>query len=135
VTTDVVGLTTARKTARAALVGGWFDGGSLKFYTAPRPASNGGAITEQTLLNSTPMATPAGSASSGAWTCSPLPSATMNVATGTAAWARGFASDDSIIGDFDVGIADSPAPAIVLDNASLVQGAELEILSFVLTES
>lgn len=130
--TAVVGFTTARKTSRANLLASWLDGGYLNLYDGIRPASNGGAITTQTLLATVTLPDPAGEVTDGVFTADAIAD-TLILADGDAAWARAFDADDAIIADLDVGLNESEA-AVWLDNLSLVTGGLVSVTSFVIAE-
>jgi hypothetical protein len=130
--TDTLRRATARKQTIAELEGPWFDGGKLDFYTAPVPDDADEAISTQTLLVSVPLDDPAGSATDGVWTSSPL-DAVMVAASGDAAFVRAYDEFDTVIGDLDVGAIGSGA-AIEIDDVSLTAGGYLLVSSFTLTE-
>lgn len=131
---DLVGFPDARRQSRASLLGTWLDGGTLGIYDGTRPATNGGAITTQVLLCEFELDDPAGEATDGVWTCDPLPDPGLNLADGTAAWARAVDALGGVVCDLDVGVPGSGA-AVILDNASIVTGATTEIVSFTITET
>ena len=120
---DTLRRATARKQTLASLEGGWFDGGTLKFYTAPVPDDADEALTTQTLLATVPLDDPAGSATDGVWTSTVL-DAVMIDASGDAAFARAYDDADAVIGDLDVGAIGSGA-AIEIDDVSLAAGGYL----------
>ena len=130
--TDVVGFTTARLTTRAELLAAWLAGGSLNLYGTPRPATNGGSITTQTLLATIPLDDPAGEVENGVFEAT-LPDDVLALATGNAIWARLLDADDAVIADLDVGLNDSAA-AVWLDNLALTEGALLTVTRFAIAE-
>lgn len=131
--TDVVGFSHDRLQARASLLGTWLDGGALALYSGTRPVPDGGAITDQVLLVSQTLASPAGEAVDGVWTCDlPLDPA-MILASGTAAWARATDSLGGVVCDLDVG-AEGSGAAVILANLALVAGAKIEITQFTIAE-
>lgn len=123
---------TARKTSRANLVKGWFDGGEIRIYTATKPADSDTAITDQTLLATFIIPETSGTVSNGIFTGAAI-AAAMIAATGTAAWARIVDSADATIADIDVGIVGSGS-FFELDSLSFVEGAYCSITSFNYTE-
>jgi hypothetical protein len=103
--------------------------GYIEFYTASKPAGPGTAITDQTLLGTLTFSDPAfGAASSGTATASSITSDSSADATGTAAWARIYDSDDTAIMDVDV-TETSGGGAITLNTTSIVAGGEIAITS------
>ncbi|MDS4020677.1 MAG: hypothetical protein RKR03_09265 [Candidatus Competibacter sp.] len=129
---DLIRFATARRSARAGLHGAWLDGGTLKVYSAPVPADADTAITSQTLLAAFDLPDPFGDEDDGVLTAATIPAA-LNLATGTAAWARAFDALGAAIGDYDVGATGSGA-AVEMDNLSVVSGSLSAITSFVVTE-
>lgn len=132
--TDLVGFATARLQSRASLFGTWLDGGTLGIYSGTRPATNGGAITDQVKLCELTLEDPAGSATDGVWTCSPLPDAAVNLQNGTASWARATDDAAAVVCDLDVGTTGSGA-AVILSNLVMVAGATTEVVFFTITET
>ncbi|HOW75585.1 MAG TPA: hypothetical protein PK959_06595 [Candidatus Competibacteraceae bacterium] len=129
-----VGFATARKQSRASTHLGWFAGGTLKVYTASRPASADTAISTQTLLATITLPSPAGTATDGVITFNAAGiDPTMIAADGTAAWARSADSSSAVIEDLDVGLQESGA-ALILDNLNLVTGGLLSVVSLTITE-
>lgn len=129
-----VGFAVARKQSRAATHLGWFDTGTIKLYTANRPASADTAISTQTLLATITMPSPAGTASDGIITFNAAGiTPAMIVADGTAAWARCADSSSGVIEDMDVGLQGSGA-ALILDNLALVTGGLVSVVSLTITE-
>ena len=129
---SALGFATARKTSRGTLLAGWLDGGSVQIYTANRPANADTAITTQTLLVTFVLPTPAVSVDDGVLTGNSIEAALI-AETGTAAWARIVDSDETTIGDCDVGLENSGA-FIELDNLNLATGGFCSVVSFSITE-
>lgn len=129
---NVIRFSAARRTSRANLHMGWLDGGTLEVYTAPVPANADVAISSQTLLTTHAIPDPAGTVSDGVFTAADFESA-LNVADGTAAWARAKDSGGVVIGDYDCGAAGSGA-AIIIDNLGLVSGSLSTVTSFTIAE-
>lgn len=132
--TPTVGFTAAKKNSRATTHLGWYAGGTLKLYTASRPADADTAITNQTLLATFTLPNPAGTVSGAVITFSVGSiAAVLVVNAGTAAWARYADSNDTTIADMDVGATGSGA-ALMLDNVNLVVGGLVSIVSLIITE-
>lgn len=131
---DLIRLSSARRTARANLHAGWMAGGTLVVYDAGSgvPADSDTAITDQIELVTFEIPDPAGDVSDGVFTADTIAAALID-ATGTAAFARAYDASDGVIGDYDVGGVGSGA-AIELDNLNLVEGAYATVVSFVVTE-
>jgi len=131
---DLIRLSSARRTARANLHAGWLAGGTLVIYDAGSgvPEDADTAITDQTPLVTFDLPDPAGDVSDGVFTAATLAAALIG-ATGTAAFARAYDASDGVIGDYNIGGVGSGA-AIELDNLSLVVGAYATVVSFVVTE-
>lgn len=129
---DLIRFAAARRTARAELHAVWLDGGTLAVYTAPVPADADTAITTQTKLVEFELPDPSGEVEDGVLTADTI-AAALNLATGTAAWARARDALGAVVGDYDVGAVGSGA-AIEMDNLSLVSGSLSTITSFVVTE-
>lgn len=129
-----VGFATARKQSRAATHLGWFDTGTIKLYTASRPATADTAISAQVLLATITLPSPAGTATAGVITFNAAGiDPAMIVADGTAAWARCADSSSGVIEDLDVGLSGSGA-ALILDNLDLVTGGLVSVVSLTITE-
>lgn len=131
---NLIRLSSARRTARANLHAGWLAGGTLVIYDAGSgvPEDADTAITDQTALVAFDIPDPAGDVSDGVFTAETLAAALID-ATGTAAFARAYDSGGGGIGDYDVGGVGSNE-AVELDNLSLVEGAYATVVSFVVTE-
>src|SRR5204862_479775 len=80
------------------------NGGSVRIYTAPRPATADTAITTQTLLASPIFGSPAFSAAvAGLATAHAVTHDTDAAASGTASWARFVTSGGATVFDGSVG--------------------------------
>lgn len=77
--------------------------GTIKIYTAPKPADPTTAITTQVLLGTLTLSDPAGTVSAGAWTFGAITQDSAADNTGTAAWAR--ISDSTGVGVIDIDIS------------------------------
>ncbi len=131
---DLIRLSSARRTARANLHAGWLAGGTLVVYDAGSgvPADSDTAITDQIALATFEIPDPAGDVTDGVFTADTIAAALID-ATGTAAFARAYDVSEVVIGDYDVGGVGS-GEAVELDNLSLVEGAYATVVSFVVTE-
>lgn len=131
---DLIRLSSARRTARANLHAGWLAGGALVIYDLGSgvPADPDTAITDQIALATFEIPDPAGDVSDGAFTTDTIAAALIG-ATGTAAFARAYDASGVVIGDYDVGVVGSDA-SVWLDNLSMVDGAYATVVSFVVTE-
>jgi len=130
---DLIRLSSARRTARANLHAGWLAGGTLVIYSEGSgiPGEDD-AITDQTPLVTFDLPDPAGDVTDGVLTAETIVAALIG-ATGTAAFARAYDASGVVIGDYDVSVVGSDA-AVWLDNLSLVEGAYATAVSFVVTE-
>jgi len=111
--------------------------GYVEIYAADGdgvPANANTAITDQTLLGTLTFSDPAfGDAnSSGVATASSITGDTSADASGTAAWARIYDSDDNVICDVDVG-ATSSGKTIELNSTTIVAGGTIDITAFTFT--
>ncbi|TQV61647.1 MAG: hypothetical protein FNT29_10975 [Halothiobacillaceae bacterium] len=86
-------------------------GGSIHAYTGTMPLG-GGAVTDQTLLASWTLPTPAGAVGEGAFALTPNQEA-MVQADGTPTWVRVLDSSDGWLMDLDAGGVGSGAAVIV----------------------
>ena len=100
-------ISTAARSASADAVVDLIDAGSgagtLKFYTASKPAGPDTAVSGQTLCATLTFSDPAfGAASSGTATADTITAGT-DIGTGTVTWARAADSDGNGVIDFTVG--------------------------------
>jgi len=128
------GLNVTIRNARLDLIKTAIDAGAgagtLKFYTATRPAT-GAAITTQTLLGTVTFSDPsAAAASAGLLTFSAITGGTA-VATGTATWARVTDSAGAFVTDMSVGTA---AAEVVVNTVDFVTGGPISVTSAAITE-
>lgn len=124
--------TTARRQARANLAGSWLDGGTIRVYSATRPASSDDAVVDQVLLCVFDLATPAGVSTNGIFTGT-LPEAAMVLASGVPTWARAFDSSGVPVWDTGVGATGS-GNAIELDEVNLIEGSLVAMTTFQVEE-
>lgn len=131
---DLIRLSSARRTARANGHAGWLAGGTLVIFDAGSgvPEDADTAITDQTPLVAFDIPDPAGDVSDGVFIAATI-AAALIAATGTAAFARAYDTLNVVIADYDVGGVGSDE-AVKLDNLSLVEGAYATVVSFVVTE-
>lgn len=127
-------LPTATRNALADAFVDLFDAGSgagyIEIRSGTRPSSANDAATG-TLLATLTLSDPAfGDASSGVATASAITSDTSADNTGTASWARGYDSDDTVVGDFSVGTSGAE---INLDSTSITAGGTVGLSSFTVT--
>jgi hypothetical protein len=131
---DLIRFTSTRRTSRGELHSSWLSGGTLVIYDAGSgvPADSDVAITDQTVLVTFQLPSPAGTVIDGVLTADSI-ATTLIAASGAAAFARAYDSLDMAIGDYDVGTVGSNS-AVELDNTNLVEGAYASVVSFTATE-
>lgn len=106
------------------------NGGSLRFYSGSRPATVDTAATGTLLATVGFSATAFAPAASRSATANAITSDTSIDATGTAGYARGFASDGTTaVADFTVGVTGGTGE-ILLSSTALSAGARLDITAF-----
>lgn len=110
-----------------------FDGGTgsatIKFYTAPMPASTADAITTQTLLGTLTASDPCGTVATKTLTFSSITQDSAADATGVAAWARIADSDGVAVADVDVS-ATGGSGVIQLNTTNIVLGGPVALTAF-----
>lgn len=118
--------------AQADLISDLLDGGKLRLYDSPKPATADDAITTQTLLAELTFGSPsAPAASDGVLVFNAITSDPSANATGTAAWARLLKSDGTtVVCDGTVGTA---ATDIVLVSTAIVAAAVVPLAGLSLT--
>ena len=129
---DYIELTTVRKQSRANLLLSWLGGGEIRIYDGTRPATSDDAITDQVLLATFTLDSPAGTSTDGIFT-GYLPDAAMVLVNGIGTWARCYDSSDEEICDVSVGVTGS-GEAIQLDSTSLIEGSLVSITAFSIAE-
>jgi hypothetical protein len=129
---DYIDFTTPVKTARAQVFATRAAGGTLRLYSGTRPASADDAITDQVMLLEMDIPDPSGTVANGVWTGAAV-SPGMIAVTGTPTWGRYADASDADVCDADVGTVGSGA-AIIVDNASFVEGALATVVSQTITE-
>lgn len=127
-------LTTARKSARANLLIGWLDGGTLAVYNGLPPATADTAIDTQEKLVEFILPDPAGTVENGVFTLATGTPPGMILTDGTPTWARAYDAEGVEVGDFSVGAVGSGA-AIIIDNANLIEGALVSLLPLTISEA
>ena len=120
------------KNDRAQVHADALDDGVLLLYTGTIPSS-GGAITDQVLLCTLQLPSPAGSVALGIFTLDSGVEA-IAVATGVAAWARVKDGFGAWVMDMDVGASGSGA-AIIATPVEVFAGGTVRINQFRLIES
>jgi len=97
-----LGILESVRTARAQLLIDALDagaaGGTIKLYTASRPAT-GAAITDQTLLATLTLSATSGVAAAGVLTFNAITADSSADATNTIAWGRAADSDGNFVLD------------------------------------
>jgi len=127
---DVLGFTVDRLQSRAELVAGWLEDGTLELYDAPRPDTNGGAITSQTLLAE--LALPASMTVSNGVIAALLTGSTI-LEDSVVSWGRFKDSASVIIADADAGGEGSGA-ALQLNALDFIAGASVISITFAIAE-
>lgn len=128
---QLIGFTTAIKTARASVVLDALAGGKIRVYNGTRPVTNGGELLNgQELLVEFSLPTPAGTVTNGVFTGSSISPATI-AKSGTPTWARVLNASTVTLFDCDVGAGG----VVTLNTASLVKDGSCAVTSFVLTEN
>lgn len=118
------------RTARNQALADALSGSTATIYTAPMPATKGGAITTQTALVSQSL--PSGLASvNGSLTLNLPPPVVL--AAGTAAWGRITRANGTLVAEDVCGLPDSSA-LFRLKSLTIEAGTELRPLLSVLTE-
>ena len=129
---DYIEFTTARKQARSNLATSWLDGGYIRIFDGTRPATSDDALTDQVLLATFTLDSPAGTSTDGIFT-GDLPDEAMVLVNGVATWARCYDSSDEEICDVSVGVTGS-GEAIQLDSTALIEGSLVSITAFSIAE-
>jgi len=126
-----VTLSAAAVNAMADALGALLDGGSVKVYTSPRPATADTAITTQTLLATATFANPAFSAAvAGVLTADPMTDDLDCPASGTASFFRAVTSGAAAVLDGSVGTSDADC---VLSTTTVIEHGVVSITSCVLS--
>ena len=103
------------------------NGGHIRIYTTPRPATADTAITTQTLLASPTFGSPAfASAASGVAVANAVTSDSDAAASGTADWFRAVTSGAASVCDGSVGTADADC---ILSSLAIVAHGTVSISS------
>jgi len=125
-----LGFTVDRLQARAELVAGWLENGTLELYDAPRPTANGGAITSQTLLAE--LTLPASMTVSNGVIAAILTGATI-VSDDVVSWGRFKDSAAVIIADADAG-GEGSNNALQFNALDFILGASVISITFAIAE-
>lgn len=105
---------------------------NIQFYTGTKP-STGGAITDQVLLGTCQMPSPAGSVSGPTFTAGAISDDISADATGTCTWCRVTSCQSAFVMDLDVTDTNGAGPC-KLTSTSIIQGGKITIASFTITE-
>jgi len=125
-------LSAAAVNAMADALGTLLNGGRVRIYTSPRPATADTAVTTQTLLAAPTFANPAfAAATGGVITANALTSDSDAAASGTAVWFRAVTSGAATVCDGSVGVTD--AADCVLSTLSIIQHGTVSITSCTVT--
>lgn len=113
-------------------IDGGTGAGTLKIYTATRPANANTAVSGQTLLATLTFSDPAFGAAntSGVATANSITQDSSADATGTAAWARIETSTPGTVMDISVGTSGAE---LNLDSVSIVAGGTVSVSSMTVT--
>jgi len=112
-----------------ALIDAGAGAGKLRIYDGTQPAKGG---TATNLLAELTFSDPsAAAASGGVWTASSITGDSSADATGTATWFRIVDSDNTFVLDGTCG--DVGSEDLVLDNASINAGQQVNVTSFTIT--
>src|SRR6266446_10018228 len=128
--TSAMTISVAGANASADAVAALLNGGTIRIYTAPQPASADVAITTQTLLASPTFGNPAfvaavaGVATANAITADPSASA-----SGTANWARFVTSGGATIYDGLVGVTGATTFAVRLSSLTITATHSVSVTS------
>jgi hypothetical protein len=95
--------------------------GKFRIYSGTKPATPGGAITDQVLLAECACSLPCGTVSGGALTFDTISDEDLAPASGLATWGRLLDGADAWIADFDVG-SDGSGAFLELNNTQIYEG-------------
>lgn len=124
---DIARLANIAVDEQANVLGLMCDGGSIVFYSGPRPMSSDEPVTSQVAGVTLHFGTPAfGQAVGGVITAEPIVPGVV-VASIFAEWARIYGADGLAVMDVDVAVADA---SITLPTQSLVAGMEVGVSSY-----
>ena len=116
---------------RDALDGG-SGAGTIKFYTAPMPATTADAITTQTLLGTLTCSDPSGTIATKKLTLSAITPDSSADATGVAVWAR--IDDSAGVAVVDVDVSTTGGSGVIqLNTTNIVAGGPIGITAFEFT--
>src|SRR5947208_234930 len=111
--TSAMTMSAAGTNASADAVTALLNGGTIRIYTAPQPATADTAITTQTLLASPTFGSPAFAAAvAGVSTANAITADPSASASGTANWARFVTSGGATVYDGLVGLSAAPTFAV-----------------------
>ena len=116
---------------RDALDGG-SGAGTIKFYTAPMPATTADAITTQTLLGTLTCSDPSGTIATKKLTLSAITPDSSADATGVAVWAR--IADSAGVAVVDVDMSTTGGSGVIqLNTTNIVADGPIGITAFEFT--
>lgn len=126
-------LAAASASAAADAVLARANGGYLRIYTNPVPASPDTALTTQVLLGELRFGTPAfGPAVAGVATSNAITPEANAPATGTASWFRILGADGTtVVLDGNI---DGPNASLNLSSTAITAGARIEVASLTYTQ-
>ena len=126
--TSALKISAAAANASADAVATLLDGGTIRIYTAPQPATADTAITTQTLLASPIFGSPAFSAAvAGLATAHAVTHDTDAAASGTASWARFVTSGGATV--FDGSVGTTSAANCRLGSTTITQHGTVSVTS------
>lgn len=102
--------------------------GTISFYTAPKPATGGEAVTTQTLLGTLTLSQPCGSVLNGELVFNAIADDAAADNTGVIAWARVLDGDGTFCLDAACGVTGSGSP-IELPSLNTIAGGLIEMSS------
>jgi hypothetical protein len=120
--------------AEAEALSDLFDGGDMRIYTAPKPATADDPPGAATLLGTCTFGTPAfGAAVAGLLTANAIGGDGAADATGTAAWFRARTAAAATIMDGTIG--EGAGFDAIIDSDAIQTDADINVLSFTLQVS
>jgi len=123
-----VNLSDTAANAQAAALGALCNGGTLRLFSGPQPVNANTALSGNTLLATLGMSSTAfGEPGGGVMVANPITPAVAG-ATGTATFARFYASDGlTVVMDATVGTMDA---TLVLNTVAIVQGSTVAVSAY-----
>src|SRR5947207_1771700 len=128
--TSAMTVSAAGLNASANAVAALLNGGTIRIYTAPQPATPETAITTQTLLASPTFGNPAFTAAvAGVATAAAITADPSAAASGTANWARFVTSGGATVYDGLVGTSAAPQFAVRLASLTITATHSVSVTS------